>query len=77
MYITVAQLRESMNKAAFRRYSPSLVPALQQRKNGLGSLDMASFVFLNKTEFDITIPHTESPMLVALQGVANSLAEKG
>jgi acyl carrier protein len=77
MTITIPQLREIMDKADLGKDSSVFDPAIPLRKQGLDSLDMASFVFFIETELDITIPHTEYARLATLQGIADALAENG
>jgi acyl carrier protein len=77
MNVTVEQLREIMSKAELGKDPASFDPAIPLRKQGLDSLDMASFVFFIETELDITIPHTEYARFATLQGMSEALNESG
>lgn len=78
MSVTVEQLREILQKSEVTTKDvASFDSGLPLRKQGLDSLDMATFVFFIETEFDLSIPHTEYKNLVSLEAFAEALSAHG
>jgi acyl carrier protein len=78
MTVTVEQLREIIKKSEVTTKDPgSFDPETPLRKQGLDSLDMATFVFFIETELDLSIPHTEYKNLVSLNAFAAALSANG
>jgi acyl carrier protein len=78
MTVTVEQLREIIKKSEVTTKDPaSFDPETPLRKQGLDSLDMATFVFFIETEFDLSIPHTEYKNLGTLSSIAEAMTAQG
>jgi acyl carrier protein len=78
MQVTIDQLREIIAKAEITSRDPGeFDPALPLRKQGIDSLDMATFVFFIETELDLSIPHKEYARLTSLSEIAAALSENG
>jgi acyl carrier protein len=76
MQVSIDQLREIIVKAEITTRDPAeFDPALPLRKQGIDSLDMATFVFFVECELDLTIPHKEYPRLTSLEEIAAVLSE--
>jgi acyl carrier protein len=78
MTVTVDQLREIIKKSEITTRDPGIFdPETPLRKQGLDSLDMATFVFFIETEFDLSIPHAEYKNLGTLSAIAEGLTAHG
>ena len=78
MQVTIDQLRQILAQAEVTSRDPAeFDPDLPLRKQGLDSLDMATFVFFTETELNLTIPHTEYKRLTTLREIADALTAHG
>ena len=78
MNVTIEQLREILDQAQITQKNVAdFDPDLALTKQGVDSLDMATFVFFLEEALGISIPHTEYKKLTSLREMATALAEHG